>query len=82
MLEFFLSLAGGLLSDFWPWIVGAAATVAAILGAYLKGGADNRRKAETKAVKRRLETITKREELEHDAETQDDTSLADRLTRR
>lgn len=82
MFDLLLSLAGGLLSDFWPWVVGAFAAVITVIAAYVKGGSDRDRKRETQAVKRRLETITKREDLEHEAETQDDTALADRLTRR
>ncbi|MCV2870619.1 hypothetical protein OEW28_18560 [Defluviimonas sp. WL0002] len=77
-----LDLIFGLLGGLWPYLVAAGAAVAAIATAYLKGGADRDRKRETQAVKRRLQTITKREELEHDAETQDDAGLVDRLTRR
>ena len=56
--------------------------VAAFLGAYLKGRRDAKVKAEGKAAKDRLKTKDEVAKHEREAETQDDASLVDRLTRR
>lgn len=75
-------MIGALLGDFWPYLIAAGGAVAAFVAAYFKGRGDGKAKERAKSTERRLKTIEEVREHARDAETQDDPTLVDRLTRR
>jgi hypothetical protein len=77
MLDTILSVSG-----IWSYFSAAAIVAVAIVAAYLRGGVDRDRKHKVREAQQRLDAITRREDLGHEAQSLDDTSLADRLTRR
>ena len=62
----------------------ALSAVVVVLLAWLRNDAknDQRRKTEALRSKARLDAIQSKQEIDRDVETQDDTALIDRLTRR
>ena len=71
-----------ILAQFWPYIAGAVGAVAAFLGVYVKGRSDAKHKADMAAMKDRIKTRSRMDEVDLPSNDSDATDwLRDRSKR-
>ena len=71
-------MIGAILGEFWPFIAAGLGALIGVLG-FQRAGAEKKKRED---AERRADTHKQMREFEHDASTQDDPALIDRLTRR
>lgn len=69
----------GLITGLLGWLVGA---ILALAGAWIAGNRQGRQRAAQKADRATISAMREVRKHEREAETQDDTALVDRLTRK
>lgn len=72
----------GLLEPFLPYIIGAFAGLAVVIGAFFKGRSAGKKAVEGKLKDERLEAIKKSKENENAVKESSDDELIDGITRR
>jgi Flp pilus assembly protein TadB len=77
-----MDIITAILGPVWPYLAAAGAAVLAIAGAYWQGARSQRQRHALDKAKRTAATHKEMREHEREASELDDTSLADRITRK